>query len=169
MFTNVAGLAHPDRMDAVASYDLDDPTLRARLDDVATRTAERLGFPLSMVTIVMDSAVLFAGSHGLVGWLAETGGAPAEWAFCSSVALAETPFVAPDLAADPVHGDNPLVAGGDAASYAGIPLRTASGQVIGSHCVIGVDPHDFTHAQLAALERAADEAVAILEEYRLDG
>ncbi len=154
------------RLTAVAAWDGEHPGLKRRLDEVAARTAARLGFPLSLVSLVLDSAVVFAGSHGLVGWIAEVGALPVEWSFCSTTVVTDAPYVVGDATVDPVHRDNPVVTEEGARSYAGVPLRTPDGRVVGAHCVIGVDPHEFTAEEIAELESAAAELVTIFEEHR---
>jgi hypothetical protein len=37
---------------------------------------------------------------------------------------------------------------------------------VGAHCVLGVEPHEFGPGEIAELERAAAEIVAIFEEHR---
>ncbi|WP_432565199.1 GAF domain-containing protein [Kineococcus sp. SYSU DK003] len=157
------------RLEAVAAWDGSRPELKRRLDEVAARTAARLGFPLSLVNLVLDSSTLFAGSHGLVGWVAEVGGLPAEWSFCTTTVVENAPYVVPDAAADDRQRDNPVVTGGGVRSYAGVPLRTRDGRVVGAHCVLGVEPHEFGPGEIAELERAAAELVAVFEEYRTRG
>ncbi|WP_432547174.1 GAF domain-containing protein [Kineococcus sp. SYSU DK004] len=158
------------RLTAVAAWDGEHPELKRRLDEVATRTAERLGFPISLVSLVLDSSVLFAGSHGLVGWIAEVGALPAEWSFCTTTVVEDSVHVVQDAGTHPRHRDKPTVTEeGGARAYAGVPLRTPEGQVVGAHCVIGVEPHDFGPGEIAELERAAAEIVAVFEEHRSRG
>ena len=75
----------------------------------------------------------------------------------------------PDTAHDALQHDDPLVSADGVASYAGVPLTTPEGLVIGAHCVLGISAHDFDETGIALLEVAADEAVGILEEYRRRG
>ncbi|WP_432534773.1 GAF domain-containing protein [Kineococcus arenarius] len=154
------------RLTAAAAWDGEHPELKRRLDEVASRTAARLGFPLSLVTLVLDSSVVFAGSHGLVGWLAEVGGVPAEWSFCTTTVVGDAPHVVPDAIAGPVRYDSPVVTEEGLRAYAGVPLRTPDGQVVGSHCVLDVEPREFTAQDIAELETAAAELVAIFEAHR---
>ncbi|WP_337061377.1 GAF domain-containing protein [Kineococcus sp. G2] len=154
------------RLTAAADWDGEHPELKRRLDEVAARTAARLGFPLSLVSLVLDSSVVFAGSHGLVGWVAQIGAIPVEWSFCTTTVVRDAPYVVPDATLDADQHDNPVVTEDGVRAYAGVPLHTPDGQVVGAHCVIGVEPHDFTAQDIAELERAAAELVTIFEEHR---
>jgi GAF domain-containing protein len=122
--------------------------------------------PVSLVSLVFSGAQVVAGSSGLTGWVAETGGTPIEWSFCAHAVASGQPYVVPDAARDDVQGTNPAVTVDGVASYAGFPLVSASGHVLGAHCVVGVEPHEFTPKEVAVLERAAAEVVAALDRAR---
>ena len=49
-------LGEPDRMRTLAAYDLFHPELQEHLDRVAGRSAQRLRAPVSMASILLDSA-----------------------------------------------------------------------------------------------------------------
>jgi GAF domain-containing protein len=162
---DLAALADARRLRVLAGIDLQNPRLRARLDEVATRTAQRLGMPISLASIVLDTAQYVAGSHGLTGWIAEVGGTPVEWSFCAHAVASGRPYVVPDAAADPDQAGNPLVTVDGLRSYAGVPI-VVDGAVLGAHCAVGAEPHAFTEADLEILRRAADEIADLLQEYR---
>lgn len=155
-----------ERLADLSSYDLTNPELRAELDEVSARTAEELGLPIALVTVVLDTAQLFIGGHGLTGWAAEANGTPAEWAFCAQMVRTGAPYVMPDGTKDPIHHTNPLVTEVGVRSYAGMPLVNDRGTILGGHCVLGAEPHQFTEAELAALHEATGNVMQILERYR---
>lgn len=158
-------LADLDRIRVLAGLDLRNPRLRAGLDEITTRTATRLGLPVSLASIVLDTAQFLAGSHGVTGWIADVEGTPVEWSFCARAVISGEPYVVPDATADPDQSGNPLVTEDGFRSYAGVPV-TLDGAVLGAHCVIGTEPHDFTAADLAELARSATEIAALLQRYR---
>ncbi|PPK93883.1 GAF domain-containing protein [Kineococcus xinjiangensis] len=167
MIDHSVALADYDRLAAIAVYDLDHPELRRRMDELSVRSARALGQPIGMVSVVLDSAMMVLGASGAPGLLESGGGIPVEWSFCATAVVERAPYVVPDAANDPVQHDNPLLllAGGDAC-YAGVPVTTPQGHVVGAHCVIGLAPTEFTEADLAVLRAGAAEASALLEEYR---
>ncbi|MET0425072.1 MAG: GAF domain-containing protein [Actinoplanes sp.] len=158
---DLAGLG---RLRVLADLDLDNPQLRARLNVIAERTANRLGQPVSLISLVTDLAQFFPGSYGLDGWLAEVEGTPAEWSFCARMVETRAPYVVPDTVNDRDQATNPLVTDDGVASYAGVPI-VVDGEVLGAHCVLGKTPHDYTDEEMAELTRGAEEIVALLEEY----
>jgi GAF domain-containing protein len=154
------------RMAVLAEIDIDNPALRRQLDAITERTAKRLGRPVSLVSMVLDTAQFFAGSYGLDGWLAEVQGTPIEWSFCVNAVISGEPYVVPDAATDLLQSTNPLVTADGLGSYAGVPI-VVDGAVLGAHCVLGFGPDSFGPADLEELRRSAAEVAALLEEYRL--
>ena len=157
-------LPDPARSAAIDELDLFRPETRRRLDAAATRAATRLGTAVGLVTVILDGAQAFAGSHGLGGWLQQAGGTPVEWALCATTVRTREPLVIPDAAADPLHRTNPLVEKDHLASYAGVPLITSGGHVVGGLCVIDGAAHAFTDADVAELQVLADALVAEIEQ-----
>ena len=166
MIDHTLALVEPERLAALAAYDLSSPRLRQRLNELAARTAAALGQPVGLTSLVLDSAQVIAGMSGVNGWIADVGGTPVEWSFCANAVVSGQPYVVDDAAHDVVQHDNPLVTIDGFASYAGVPLRTSQGHIVGAQCVLGTAPHRFTPQEIAVLETAAAEAVAILEDYR---
>ena len=154
------------RLQVLAGLDLDDPDLRRQLDAITERTAHRLGMPISLVSFVLDTAQLLAGSHGVDGWIAAAHGTPVEWSFCANAVASGQPYIVPDTSTDAVQSTNPLTVVVGFGSYAGVPLAV-DGAVVGAHCVIDTAAHDFTDADLAELRESAAEITALLERYRL--
>ncbi|MFI1996962.1 GAF domain-containing protein [Actinoplanes sp. NPDC020271] len=154
-----------DRLAVMAGIDVDNPELRRRLDAISARTAERLHQPVSLVSMVLDTAQFFPGSHGLDGWLAELHGTPGEWSFCATAVRTGRAYVVPDATIDPDQATNPLVTVDGVRSYAGVPV-IVDGHVMGAHCVLGFDQHTFTPADLAELQDGAAEIGELLQSYR---
>lgn len=152
-----------ERLQEIADLAPFGDAVRALLADLPAEAARRLALPVGLVTIVLDRALEIAAGHGLSGWLAEAGGAPREWAFCRHVVDEDGPVRIPDAAADPREDGNPLVHVDGARCYAGAPLRSSRGHVLGTLCVLGDEARTFTDGELAVLEALADEAVRRLE------
>ena len=153
-----------DRLAVLGRIDLDNPELRDRLDAITERTAARLGQPVGLVSMVLDTAQLFLGSHGLGGWLADVNGTPVEWSFCADVVTTGAPYVVPDAEADARQKTNPLVTSDGVRTYAGAPI-VVDGMVLGAHCVIGFQAREFTEEDLNVLRAGAEEVAALLTRY----
>ncbi len=161
---NPQALTDPARLRALASIDFDNPALRTQLDRITGRTAARTGLPVSLVTLVFDTAQMIAGSTGLDGsWITASGGSPVEWAFCAGTVTTGQPYLLPDTRSSE-HATNPLVTIDGVASYAGVPI-TIAGQTVGAHCIIGVTAHPFTADQIDELHNGAAEINALLQQF----
>jgi GAF domain-containing protein len=158
-------LAGRERLEAVAAYDLDDPHLHQQLDAIAMRTAGHTHHPMAMSTLMLDNAMLIAGSVGVDGWVKGGPGVPAEWSFCAQTVVTGEPYVVEDATTDPAQRTNPMVELDGIRSYAGCPLVTAAGQVIGAHCIVDTEPHVFSAEELTELRQAADDVVTALEQH----
>jgi GAF domain-containing protein len=134
-------LAEIDRLDLFSA------TSRKKLDRAAHKAAARVGTPIGLVTVVLDGAQEFAGSHGLTGWVAHAGGTPVEWSFCATMVRTREPYLVPDAAADVIQRYNPMVAHDGLGSYAGVPLITSRGEVLGSCCVASDQPRHYTDTE----------------------
>ncbi|WP_051551324.1 GAF domain-containing protein [Nocardioides sp. URHA0020] len=157
----------PERITEMLSLDPFAPEMRVELDQVASRAAQRLHAALGGVSIVLDGAQCFVGSHGGRGtWIAEAAGSPIEWSFCATSVRTREPYVVPDVRVDVLHRLNPTALHDGARSYAGAPLITSGGEVLGNCCVVDVVPRDFSADDVAVLQEEAAAVVTELERRR---
>ncbi|GAA4962661.1 GAF domain-containing protein [Kineococcus glutinatus] len=153
------------RLAAVDALGADDvERVQPLTEDLLAGVSAGTGAPVGLLNVVLSGAQIISGAHGLTGWLAEARATPAEWALCATVVRTGEAYVVPDLTADAATADNPLAVVDGMRAYAGVPLRTSTGHVIGSMCVLDTEPREFSADDLAALEVAADEAVRRLEQ-----
>lgn len=141
-----------------------DPILR----DVAAEAAARLGLPVSLISVVLDEALHVAAFQGPEGlWLEETRGHPVEWSFCATSVRTRDAFVVENAETHPYHRTNPLVTQDGVRCYAGVPLISSRGFVLGNLCVVGLETRTFSEEEMAALRGLAAEAVRRIEARRV--
>jgi GAF domain-containing protein len=156
-----------DRLQEIADLDLLSPAVDPILRDIAQEAAARLGLPVSLISVVLDEALHVAGSHGIDGlWLGETRGHPVEWSFCATSVRTRDAFVVENAATHPYHGTNPLVTQDGVRCYAGVPLTSSRGHVLGNLCVVGLEERSFSEGDVQILRELAREAVARIEARR---
>ncbi len=156
------------RLQEIADLDLLSGDIDPILQRVAEESATHLGLPVSLVSVVLDDALHVAGSHGITGlWLDETKGHPLEWSFCATSVRTRAPYVVENAADDTTHAANPLVMNDGVRCYAGVPLISSRGFVLGNLCVVGMAPRSFTEAELRYLTDLASQAVARIEQRRV--
>ncbi len=155
------------RLQEIADLGLLSSDVDPILQDVAARAAARFGLPVSLVSVVLDEALHIAGSHGIDGlWLAETGGHPVEWSFCATSVRTREAFIVENAPEHPEHRTNPLVTADGVRCYAGVPLISSRGFVLGNLCVVGLEERTFAEEEMIALRALAAEAVQRIEERR---
>jgi signal transduction protein with GAF and PtsI domain len=66
----------------------------------------------------------------------------------------------------PDHAANPLVTQDGVRCYAGVPLISSRGFVLGNLCVVGMEERTFSADEMSALRALAVEAVRRIEERR---
>ena len=161
---------HPDpihdaaRLQEIAELGLLTDDVDPILSEVAARAAESLALPVSLVSVVLDEALHVAASHGIDGlWLGETRGHPVEWSFCATSVRTRDAFVVENAPQHPEHATNPLVTQDGVRCYAGVPLISSRGFVLGNLCVVGLEERTFTPAEMGTLRGLAAEAVARIE------
>ncbi|MEO5533559.1 MAG: GAF domain-containing protein [Pseudolysinimonas sp.] len=92
---------------------------------------------------------------------------PLDLSFCQYTVAAEAPVIIPDTRADPRFDDNPLIELSYINFYAGYPLRSSEGQVIGSFCLQGSRPRDASDISMDALRDLAMQAQAEIQRYEV--
>ena len=123
-----------------------------------------LGTPFALIDVLLGDAQIFLAGVGPVpDWIREAGGTPLEWAFCRPLVRDRVARAVTDLADDPLFRDNPLVVIEGVRAYAGAPLISYTGQVLGGLCGLDRRPHVFGPGVLPRLQELADEAVDRLE------
>ncbi|ATH76216.1 sensor domain-containing diguanylate cyclase [Vreelandella venusta] len=121
-------------------------------DRVTRLVTVLLGVPQSTVTLVDTDRQWFKSQVGLE--LSET---PRDVAFCAYTVLAEAPLVVNDALQDPRFASNPYVIKPDGIRfYAGIPLKTTQGLVLGSLCAMDSRPRELSPQEFTALQDLAD-------------
>ncbi|MES2440679.1 MAG: PAS domain S-box protein [Verrucomicrobiota bacterium] len=121
---------------------LDTPPERA-LDELVALAAQVCETPISLISLVDEHRQWFKASVGL-----DVREMPRNVSFCACALGRSDLFVVPDTLDDLRFADNPLVTGGLAIRfYAGAPLISPEGAVIGTLCVIDHVPRQLTDAQ----------------------
>lgn len=148
-----------DRLAALHAYGVLDTPAEDDFDDIAALAAQLCRTPIAAVTLVDQERQWFKARVGLD--ICETA---REDSFCARAMLGDEVMQVPDARLDPRFRDNPLVVGEPGiVFYAGAPLVTSSGQILGSLCVIDREPRLLTPAECQGLRTLARHVIAQLE------
>ena len=131
-------------------------------DNLMQLAASIFGVPIALVALVDEARQWFKAAHGLS--VSQT---PRDISFCTHVVFSGEALVVEDAACDPRFADNPLVTGAPYVRfYAGEPLRSDQGFVLGTLCLIDTAPRRFEDAELARLRLLARQAEQLIRLHR---
>jgi GGDEF domain-containing protein len=153
---------HPeaDRLAALAAYQVLDSAPEESYRDLVTIIAGICQTPISAVSLVDGDRQWFKASVGL-----DVNQTPRDVAFCSrTIEDPDGLFIVEDATLNPDFSSNPLVTGEPHLRfYAGAPLVSPDGHVLGSLCVMDHRPRTLNEFQKKALEGLARQVVALME------
>lgn len=156
-------LGDPRRLAALRASGLATGEANAVLDRVARLAAGLLGVPIALVSLVDDHRQHFPGMVGLGGWAGAARGTTLSHSFCQHVVALDTTLLISNAAMHPLVMDNLAVDDLDVVAYAGVPLRTTTGESLGALCAISHTPVEWTPEQVAHLDDLAAVAMAEIE------
>lgn len=132
----------------------------ADLRRLAETAQKSFGVELAVVSLV-DGDRLYHGTNTDV----VPASVPLELSFCKFTVESGEPVIIPDTGKDPRFDGNPLVDVSFINFYAGYPLRSTAGNVIGSFCLQGSQPRRESAIALDLLRQLALEAQEVLRGY----
>ncbi|RYD21266.1 MAG: PAS domain S-box protein [Verrucomicrobiaceae bacterium] len=135
------------RLEVLRAYDILDSGETGALDEITALAAQVCGVPVALITLLDGSRQWCKSRINFA-----CGEMPQEESFCTHVLAGGGLLVVPDALADPRFRDNPLVTGEEGIRfYAGAPL-VASGEILGTLCVMDRVPRELDPPALLALE-----------------
>ena len=132
----------PERLAALRKTGLLDSAPDAGFDQLAQTWARMLDVPLALVSLV-DAHRQFFKSR--IGWLPEpySRQTPLSHSFCKHVVQTGEPLIINDAREHPLVKDNPAIQDLGVVAYAGMPLKTPEGHVLGTLCFIDNKPREW--------------------------
>jgi serine phosphatase RsbU (regulator of sigma subunit) len=112
--------------------------------------------PVVMMNLMDDQNQYIKSASGLPDDMMANRTMPRQASICSYVVQNNKPLIVEDLAADERFRENLAVTQHGARFYAGAPLRTETGQAIGSLCVVDNKPRKITLREKQLLEMVAN-------------
>jgi diguanylate cyclase (GGDEF)-like protein/PAS domain S-box-containing protein len=144
---------------AVWTQELLDSQPEQECDELVRLTAAICGTPVGLVTLLDERQQWFRSTPEL-----KRRGTPREAAFCAHVVRQFGLFVVRDALNDSRFDSNPLVTGDPTLRFfAGVPLRTVDGELLGTLCVIDTVPRTLNADQAHTLEVLGRQVSARLE------
>jgi PAS domain S-box-containing protein len=155
--------ANEKRLAVLHQYRVLDTPPETAYDDIAQLAAFICGTPMATVTFVDKERQWYKSEIGL--GVKET---PADVSICAHALLHKDVLVVPDTLEDERFRNNPYVTGQPGIRfYAGSPLISPGGFVLGTLCVLDYVPKTLSEKQMEALRTLARQVMTLLELRRL--
>jgi GAF domain-containing protein len=150
----------PSRLRALSELAANAESSAGALDRIARIACRVLDVPVALVNLVGEDQQRFVGCGGPEPW-ASMREMPITAGFCPFALGAGDAYALED--AREQHPANPAVDRLGVAAYAGVPLRSAGGEPIGTLCAIDYEPRTWSEQDLALLSDLAAAVVAELQ------
>lgn len=152
-------VSEPARLTALERTGLLDSPDDEAFDRLTRLSADLLGAPIALVSLVDRERQFFKSAVGLDEPWASRRQTPLSHSFCKHVVAGSEPFVVTDARDSPLVRANLAVSELNVVAYAGVPI-VSEGQPIGALCVIDREPHPWSAADLKVLRGIGDAVEA---------
>jgi signal transduction histidine kinase len=159
----VAAVQDENRLDALRETGLLDSEVEEEFDRLTRLASRLLEAPATFFSLVDTDRDFYKSCFGFDEPLASQRQLTGE-TFCHYSLVADGALVIPDTRADPLYAKVPTVESLGVAAYLGVPVRSPSGQVLGSFCAIDFTARDWTPLEVETMKelgRSAEREVAI--------
>jgi serine phosphatase RsbU (regulator of sigma subunit) len=153
-----AALHDPKRLAAVAATGLLDTGPEPVFEDLADLAATLTGCSRAFITLVDEHRSFWKSCIGVDAPQLADRQNRVEDSFCYFLIGLADRFAVEDAATDPRTRDHPSVKPMKIGAWAGYPILSTGGDVLGSMCVIDENPHPWQPAELSALATMARAA-----------
>ena len=148
-----------DRLLVLSAFAVLDTPPEQAFDDLTWLAAQLCEKPMALVSLVDADRQWFKSRRGL-----DLESTPREQSFCAHALRSPEVLEVPDTLLDPRFANNPLVTGHPHLRfYAGAPLITADGYVLGTLCVLDSAPGRLSGVQRNQLRILAAQVISQLE------
>ena len=149
----------PKRLKVLWDYEVLDTVPEEIFDDLTELAALICGAPISLVSLVDEDRQWFKSKFGIS--VSETS---RDVSFCAHALSGQGLLIVPDATRDRRFSSNPLVVSDPKIRfYAGAPLVTPDGYVLGTLCVLDTKPRVLRPEHKKALELLARHVISLLE------
>ena len=152
---SVAARWRPSRLAAVHATHLLDTGPEEAFDRLARLAGAVLGVPYAFVTIVDGSRSFWKSCIGVDATVMSDRQNAVEESFCQYVIDGDDSLIVSDARLDELTRANPSIATMGVVAWAGYPLRSIDGHVLGTFCVVDTAVHDWTTQELEILAALA--------------
>ncbi|HEX6037371.1 GAF domain-containing sensor histidine kinase [Longimicrobium sp.] len=155
-------LGNAERLAVLAATGLLDTPPEEAFDRLTRLAAEFLDAPLAQVNLLDDQRQFSKSSVVPEGW-PEDPNTPLADCYCKWAVAERAPIVVTDARTDPRTCDTGALRDHNLVSYLGIPLIMSSGHALGTLCVAGFEPREWTAREMRVLSDLSASAANEVE------
>lgn len=164
------------RLEALHASGALDARAAPLFEAAAKRAADIFDVPLAMVSLIdadrqtvgaARGALLVPDAAGVTAVTREELALPRSLSMCGHVVASAQTLVVPDVSRDLRFAGNPVLAAKGVRFYAGAPLRDAAGRILGTLCLLDLEPRLLNPREVKLLEAMADEVMDALRQVAL--
>ncbi len=144
-----------ERLQALQATELLDSLPEEDFDRFTRLASAAVGAPVALVSLVDADRQFFKSQLGLAEPWAGARQTPLSHSFCRTVVDTAEPLVVTDAREDERVAGNLAIEDLGVVAYAGVPLLTPAGQILGSVCAIEPQPREWTEEDVARLQDVA--------------
>ncbi len=153
------------RLEALDRLDVLDTPPEPEFDRIARLIKNIFGVNIAIVSMIDAHRQWYKACVGM-----PVSEVPRKDTFCTLTVREAVPIISTDAALDPRFSANPHVVGEPYVRfYAGMPLKTSDGYVVGTLCAIDDKPRDFGPSDIEIMSDLADIVMAEIELRRMAG
>jgi signal transduction histidine kinase len=156
-------LADPIRLAALRATALLDSPPEEAFDRLTRLASHVLGVPVALVSLVDEDRQFFKSCIGLPEPWSSRRGTPLSHSFCKHAVATAEPLVIEDAREHPLVRENLAIRDLDVIAYAGFPLATSDGAVLGTFCAIDSQPRTWSDAEVSFVREMAASTMTEIE------
>lgn len=156
-------IQNPARLEALHDLQLLDTPPEAAFDRLTRLASHMIHAPVALITLVDAERLFVKSSAGVPYDLSKLPHHSLSHSFCQHVVATGQPLIINDSRMHPLVWDNPAITDFRVIAYAGIPLRTTEGHILGSMCVVDHRPHEWTPDEVSVLVDLTEAAITEIE------
>lgn len=153
----------PKRLTALYNLALLDSEIEPAFDRLTRLATKLLGVPTALVTLVDEDRQFFKSCVGLPEPWASQRHTPLSHSFCQYAVVMGEPFIVEDARIHPLVHDSLAIPDLKVVAYAGIPLVTSTGFVIGTFCAIDSVPRAWSKDDIDTLHDLTGMVITEIE------
>jgi signal transduction histidine kinase len=156
-------LREPSRLAALRATALLDSPPEEAFDRLTRLASQVLGVPVALVSLVEEDRQFWKSCIGLPEpWISDRE-TPLSHSFCQHAVASGEALIINDAREHPLVSENLAIRDLDVIAYAGFPLRTSAGEVLGTFCAIDSQPRVWTEGEIAFVREMAASAMTEIE------